>query len=294
MVIVADDRDYAADMVARHLRRATFVRLDPGRPRSEEHTSALIRAGATSEWTVGGAPVGPWTSVLWRKPTKATSLEGEEAWAADETTVAVLGTLRAAGAGRWMNEPMAVHYHRTRLPQLTLAADLSMDIPDTLTTTNPEEAAAFIAAGRTVVKAMTQTYVDFAPAWEITPSDPLIGMQPVPHTFQRLIDKKADLRVTVVGDQVFAARITSDLLDWRADPEAASYELVELDDVTNRQLHDYMAAASLSFGAFDLVEDMDGRPWFLECNSNGEWGFIEESTGAPISGAIAEWLTLDA
>ncbi|WP_149030423.1 hypothetical protein [Kitasatospora sp. MBT66] len=168
-----------------------------------------------------------------------------------------------------------------------------MSIPDTLTTTNPDAAASFIAAGRTVVKPMTQVNVDFAPAWEITSSDPLIGLTPVPHTFQRLIDKKADLRVTVVGDQVFAARITSDRLDWRAAPDAATYELVELDDVTVHQLRDYMAAASLAFGAFDFAEDAEGRPWFLECNANGEWGWIEETTGAPIGEAIAEWLTLD-
>jgi hypothetical protein len=34
-----------------------------------------------------------------------------------------------------------------------------------------------------------------------------------PHLFQARIDKVADVRVTIVGRQVFAVRIDSDLLD---------------------------------------------------------------------------------
>ena len=44
-------------------------------------------------------------------------------------------------------------------------------------------------------------------------------------------------------------------------------------------------ALGLRFGAFDFVIS-DGGPVFLECNQNGEWGWLEQGTGAPIASAV--------
>ena len=46
----------------------------------------------------------------------------------------------------------------------------------------------------------------------------------------------------------------------------------------------------LRFGAIDLVLDRKGRFWFLECNPNGQWAWIENRTGLPISAAIVDEL----
>ena len=46
----------------------------------------------------------------------------------------------------------------------------------------------------------------------------------------------------------------------------------------------------LNFGAIDLVQDKQGKAWFLEINPNGQWAFIEEKTGQPIGRAIAALL----
>jgi hypothetical protein len=43
----------------------------------------------------------------------------------------------------------------------------------------------------------------------------------------------------------------------------------------------------LKFGAFDLVERPDGQIVFLECNPNGQYGWLEEDLGLPISESIA-------
>jgi hypothetical protein len=52
----------------------------------------------------------------------------------------------------------------------------------------------------------------------------------------------------------------------------------------------YLAHYNLPYGAFDFSVDRDGYWWFLECNPNGQWGFIAEATGAPIASAIADVL----
>jgi glutathione synthase/RimK-type ligase-like ATP-grasp enzyme len=46
----------------------------------------------------------------------------------------------------------------------------------------------------------------------------------------------------------------------------------------------------LRFAAIDLIEDPDGRFWFLEANPNGQWAWIEQRTGAPVSAAIVDAL----
>lgn len=46
----------------------------------------------------------------------------------------------------------------------------------------------------------------------------------------------------------------------------------------------------LKFGAFDFIETAPGEVIFLECNSNGQYGWLEETLGLPISHAIADEL----
>ncbi|MGH3908056.1 MAG: hypothetical protein ACRDTE_28335 [Pseudonocardiaceae bacterium] len=53
----------------------------------------------------------------------------------------------------------------------------------------------------------------------------------------------------------------------------------------------YLRAFELIFGAFDFTVGADGTISFLECNPNGQWAFIKQATGQPISDAIAAELT---
>jgi hypothetical protein len=46
----------------------------------------------------------------------------------------------------------------------------------------------------------------------------------------------------------------------------------------------------LGIGSFDLVEDPSGRMTFLECNPQGQFGFLEETLNLPVSDAIARSL----
>ena len=118
-----------------------------------------------------------------------------------------------------------------------------------------------------------------------------------PVLLQRYINKRCDWRVTVVDDRVFACRIQS-----QANPQYAVdmrkgladlgmlHELAELPDGVEERCIAMVRRLSLRFGAIDLVEDEDGRIWFLEINPNGQWAWIEDRTGAPLARTIAEAL----
>lgn len=55
---------------------------------------------------------------------------------------------------------------------------------------------------------------------------------------------------------------------------------------SNEQLHE----VAKTYGTPVFVYDEEGAITFLECNSNGQYGWLEESLGLPISDAIASEL----
>jgi hypothetical protein len=121
-----------------------------------------------------------------------------------------------------------------------------------------------------------------------------------PTLLQRRIAKRADIRLTVVGDRLLAAR-----METAQDPDPAEVDVRfatpaqpwRPTDVPPRiadAVLTYLRDAELAYGAFDFAEDRDGTWWFLECNQSGQFGFVEADTGQPIARTIAEWLALPA
>lgn len=124
------------------------------------------------------------------------------------------------------------------------------------------------------------------------------SIRSAPVFLQPYIEKEFEARITVVAGQIFPCRIDTQHLpddrgriDWRAgyghgmrhsrySPPADVLLFCER----------YLAAMGLSFGCFDFVVDPHGTHWFLECNPNGQWLWIEHETGMPISRAIAHAL----
>lgn len=110
---------------------------------------------------------------------------------------------------------------------------------------------------------------------------------------QRALEEKTDLRVTVVGKEVFAVRILSKNSgisgDWRVVPKA---ELEFHDTVLSSSLIKKCQLLTnrlgLSFAAIDLIETPQGI-FFIELNPTGEWGWLS-TMERQIDCAIASWL----
>lgn len=117
-----------------------------------------------------------------------------------------------------------------------------------------------------------------------------------PIVFQAYVPKRLELRVTVVADRVFTAEIHSQdsnrtQFDWRRyDLGSTPHRAHELPrDVAERCVQ-LVAQFGLTYGTIDLILTPDGRYVFLELNSAGEYGWIEQVTGLPISDAVADLL----
>ncbi|GAT68498.1 30S ribosomal protein S6 modification protein RimK [Planomonospora sphaerica] len=299
--------DSTADMVIGHLhgRGARVVRFDPG---ADFPAAAVLSAWfgdrmrgrlATASRHVDLERV---RAVYYRRPTPylrddPSEIERFIATQARYGPGGVLATLPC----RYVNHPWKITAAEHKPLQLTTAREAGFTVPATLITNSVADAREFAAEhGPIVYKPLRMTpYTGgggrMSTIWT-TPVEPGTLDETVGHAahlFQARVDKTADLRVTVVGARVFCVRIESELLDWRQDQDRALHTAIEPPDGLAGSTRSFLAALGLSFGAFDFALGRDGTPVFLECNPNGQWGWLEEATGVPIAEAVADLLLED-
>lgn len=127
--------------------------------------------------------------------------------------------------------------------------------------------------------------------------DSLAAVANGPTFLQAYIDKVLDVRVTVIGDAVFAVGIdptqhAQARVDFRrAEPFDLPHEVLQLPDALAGQCVELVRRLGLRFGAIDLVRTAEGEYFFLEVNPNGQWLWIEWITGVPLVSAMCDLLT---
>ncbi|QNE75350.1 ATP-grasp ribosomal peptide maturase [Streptomyces finlayi] len=307
VLVATEADDVTADMVITELNRldVPVVRFNPADIGADLTVSA--RFGTCPAPVVGHvrtpsrtADLADVRAVYWRRPIWPTfpSLESDDAqFAAAQVRYGLGGALYAMEGPLWVNHPLRVAEADYKPAQLATAQRLGLTVPPTLVTNDPDDAREFISEhDRVIYKTLRWTpyqrdgvavtgWADPVTAEEIDES-----LRVAPHLFQAVVDKVADLRVLVVGRQVFAVRIASGLLDWRKDYSALSYSVVDLPAVVEKALLAYLDYYRLVSGSFDFAVDQAGDLWWLELNPNGQWGWLEPHTGLQMSAAFAALL----
>ncbi len=112
---------------------------------------------------------------------------------------------------------------------------------------------------------------------------------------EQYVEKDYELRITVVDGKFFTAKIESQKLDtdkgavdWRQGYDHALRFLpTETPAELKRPCLDFLNYFDLKFGCFDFIRTTDNKYIFLECNTNGQWLWLEDE-GLVISPALAE------
>ncbi|WP_413809158.1 ATP-grasp ribosomal peptide maturase [Streptomyces sp. OE57] len=310
VLVVTEPLDITADMVITHLneRDIPVVRFNPADLPAGELTVSAWFGGRPAATPVAGqlrtpsrtADLEHVRAVYWRRPVWPTfeRLDADDArYAAAQVRNGIAGVLHALDGPLWVNHPIRNAAADHKPTQLAVAARLGLTVPATLVTNDPGEVREFITAhGQVITKTLRWTPYERDGVGMTSWAEPVTadevddGVAVAPHLFQARVDKVADLRVLVVGRRSFAVRIDSDLLDWRKDYSALSYRVVGLPDRLKRALLACLDHFGLLSGSFDLALDRDGEPHWLELNSNGQWGWLEEKTGLPMAAAFADLL----
>lgn len=223
-----------------------------------------------------------------------------------ETRAAAQGMLASLKAFRVDALPHIRHAENKQL-QLQVARELGLEIPRTLTTNDPSAVRVFAESCESgMVTKMLSSFAVYEEGRELVvftnpvkPEDlaDLNGLSLCPMTFQEMIPKALELRLTVVGKRVMSASIESQTSlraahDWRRDglqmiQDWQPYELPREVEEKVLRLMDYFV---LNYGAIDIIVTPDGRHVFLEVNPVGEFFWLERCPGLPISDAIADLL----
>lgn len=205
---------------------------------------------------------------------------------------------------KWLSKPEFIYKAENKLLQLKHAKKLEFEIPDTIITNDKSNIKSFAAKhqGNVIVKSLgsnklargsstslmytsrvTPFHIEQIEAYDITPC-----------IFQNYIDKDYEIRVTVINDKVFSAKVNSQTdelskIDWRK--KKLLFEECQLPYDIEQKCIALVKSLNLSFGAIDLIRTPNSKYYFLEINPNGQWAWIEKDTALPISQSIIEFLT---
>jgi glutathione synthase/RimK-type ligase-like ATP-grasp enzyme len=199
----------------------------------------------------------------------------------------------------WVNHPTRDEVGHRKALQLRTAQEVGLNIPRTLISNDVETIRQFVAlhgVERTVYKSFSATERHWRETRTLKPHevDLLESARYAPVIFQEYIPARYDLRITVVGAELFPAAIhsqaTSYTVDYRMDFGASVVEAVRLPGEVEAGLLALMSKLGLVYGAIDMRLTPDGRYVFLEINPAGQWLFIESRTGQPITTCLATLL----
>jgi glutathione synthase/RimK-type ligase-like ATP-grasp enzyme len=248
-----------------------------------------------------------WSRRLWPGAMPKDIEPAYAAYCTAEARRAFFGIFSLLDQAFWVNRIDRMLAAEDKLRQLRLAQELGLRVPDTLITNDPSRVRPFFDehGGSVVTKllgALTQTMNgtgDFLYTSAVAEEDleDVAGLQLAPQVFQPRVDKVAELRVVVVGRELFAGALDPRgseraRLDWRQATAAdgLSWTRATLPEEVGAQALALTGRLGLTYAALDLLLDGDGAYHFLEVNPAGEWGWLERDLDLPIADAIARAL----
>lgn len=309
--IISTALDVATDAVVEELtrRKVPVVRCD-----TEKYPfgSALTyRIGKHEEPTLTLDDQCGFRSIWYRRvrsPVRPDGMDaGYFAFSEKESRYSLIGGLLALSRTiPTMSCPASVWAAEHKPYQLAIAKQCGLSIPDTLISNLPSEAERFFKqhCANVVAKPVRTGYLEDAdgPKAIYTSKVEEFHMKQItrlsvaPATFQTLVHKQSDIRVTIVGEKIFCAEILSQTdddasVDWRrtSNPDLP-HKHHNLPGTVELRLLQYMKRLGLEYGAIDLVLDGDGNYYFLEVNPGGQWLWLDRILDLGITDSIADWL----
>lgn len=191
-----------------------------------------------------------------------------------------------------VNRPSCMASNLSKPYQLMLIAAQGFAVPQTLLTSDAASLEAFWERhGRVIYKSASgvRSIVSL-----LTPQHRARfgDLASCPTQFQQWIPG-TDIRVHVVGDQVFASEIVSAAVDYRYPQYAAETPQIEpccLPRELVEQCRRLAASLGLAVAGIDLRRTPDGEWYCFEVNPSPGFTYYEQATGQPIADAIARLL----
>jgi len=310
VLVLTNSSDATADFLSAKLEQSGIpsLRLDTDAFADE----ALLSATETAaQLYVGSECFTPesFSHVWLRRPLapapKASVDRDEKLHLEREWAAALEGWLARIPSKRWMNHPSSNGLASHKIEQLRRANRMGLEVPPSLVTQSRAAALKFYDdnEGAAVVKPIHGGYIPRQDAHTDTViythgiSADEIRLFPAAHAcptlLQRRVEKKCDVRITVVDDDFHAVGLSAmdesgaQRLDIRrAGMAGVTYTALKLPAAVKDALQRYLASYHLRFAAIDMVVDQADRWIFLELNPNGQWAWLDQAGVADIASSF--------
>jgi len=219
-------------------------------------------------------------------PAKALSLEEQlsrSQWSA------FLRSLMLFEDSYWMNWPASTYAAESKPYQLMIASEVGFKVPATEIGNSFKNSK--ILDTKIIVKSLDTVLLRdgddclFTYTSNVEASELIKGhINSAPLIVQHYVNQKTDIRVTVIENDIFAVKITSNGAgiddDWRLTKrERIEYTDIPLPDELVKSCKLFMKRLNLNFGAIDFIES-NGEYYFIEINPTGEWGWLSNEKRA--------------
>jgi glutathione synthase/RimK-type ligase-like ATP-grasp enzyme len=199
----------------------------------------------------------------------------------------------------WANNPEKTYKAENKIVQLKYAKKIGFSIPNsTITNYTPE-----LHNEKYIIKSLDTAFFNIDGNEGFIYSNIIdkkelqkANLQWAPVIIQDYIYPKTDIRVTVVGNEVFATDITINGkgldIDWRKAKDDVKFNTINLPNVVKNNCIEIVKQLGLKFGAIDLLKTDKNDYVFLEINPTGEWAWLVHTTGQPIPQSFAKMLVM--
>lgn len=171
----------------------------------------------------------------------------------------------------WISDVDAIRRAENKIYQQLLAKEIGFKVPKGVITNNSEHFHKFVETnkGNSIIKPIYSGQIGWPEMQNVVFTSELVSepqseqIELCPSYLQEKIEKQYDVRVTVVGDEIFAARIDSQsnqetMTDWRVGETILRHEAITLPQFIQDKCRELLRRLDLQFGAIDFVETPEG------------------------------------
>lgn len=202
-----------------------------------------------------------------------------------------------------LSNPYKIFQAENKIFQLSKAVSLGLKIPKTIVTSSKEQIINFLDhSDKSIIKPIRSGRLNTSSDFKLMYTSPIKSEHLhlaqdsfiTPFIIQEEIEKKYEIRVTVVNNMVFSAKVNSQVdfetkIDWRK--KRLSFVRCKIPSSIEEACVNLVKSLGLKFGAIDLALSKKGEYFFFEINPNGQWVWIELDTKLPISNELIKYLT---
>lgn len=310
--VITEDTNTTADRIVLELARldVSVVRFDlTDFPRHLTLDATLRGSGWTGTLSSRGRTVAleEIGAVLWWHPGKPQiSTDGlsdvEAEWVRKEATAGLIGVLAALNCFQF-GHPPATLAAQLKADALARAALCGIRVPETWIGNAQVPATEFVSgspSGAVCKSLVSPTIVDgpysssfYTSRVDATQIDGSVAGSA--HQLQHSVEKAYEVRLVVVGREMFAAGIhahsAAARMDFRSDYQALTYSHVDIPDAIRDGVTKLLGHYRLAYAAIDLIVDSNDQWWLLDLNPAGNYDWLQkEFPELGISAAIARLL----